>query len=106
ELPPEATAFTYQLQRADAQAGGSSGQTSRKGQSAQATHPLTDPAGSQDQTIPLELDNTEVLYPSGFTQARKAYTLAITSSDAELQAIGEKVDQVLADIGTVRGVCQ
>jgi hypothetical protein len=86
ELQPEAAAFTYQLQRAAAQA--------------------TDPTGSQDQTIPLELDDTEVLYPSGFTKAKKAYTLAITSPDAELQAIREKVDQVLTDIGTVRGACQ
>ena len=86
ELPPEAPAFTYQLQRAAAQA--------------------TDPAGGQDQTIPLELDDTEVLYPSGFTKAKKAFTLAITSPDAQLQVIREQVDQVLTDIGTVRGTCQ
>jgi hypothetical protein len=86
ELHDDATAFTYQLQR---------------GASATKYGANTDPAGNKNQTIPLEQDDTEVLYPSGFTRGKTAHTLPITSPDAELQAIRETVNQVVTGVESV-----
>jgi hypothetical protein len=86
EFHDNATAFTYQIQR---------------GASATKYGAATDPPGNKDQTIPLKQDDTEVLYPSGFTRGKTAHTLPITSPDAELQAIRETVDQVVTGVERV-----
>jgi hypothetical protein len=104
ELHDDATAFTYQLQRPVTATTASSEQTTGQEQYGQALDRVkTDPAGNQDQTVLLEQDDTEVVYPSGFAWRKKAYTLQITSPDIELQVIREKLDQVITDVGNVHG---
>jgi hypothetical protein len=98
ELPDDATVFTYRLQRPVTKKGTASDQ----GQYGGTTELETDPKGNQDQTVLIEQDHTEVLYPSGFTKGKKAYTLPITPPDVEHQAIRETLNRLIIDVGGVR----
>jgi hypothetical protein len=95
ELDDDATAFTYQLQLQRPAGQEQSDQTSERVKK-------TDPTGNEDQTVPLEPGDSEVLYPSGYVWRKKAYTLPISWPDADHYAIREKLTRLTTDVESIR----
>jgi hypothetical protein len=93
ELDDAATAFTYQVQLQRPAGQEQSDQTSELVK--------TDPTGNQDQTVPLEPDVSEVLYPSGYVWKKRAYTVPISWPDADHYAIREQLDRLTRDVGSI-----
>src|SRR4029453_8781251 len=56
----------------------------------------------EDQTVPLEPGDSEVLYPSGYVWRKKAYTLPISWPDADHYTIREKLTRLTTDVGSIR----